>query len=459
MPKHKLAQAMVGILVMPGLIFAGYPDVPRSHWAAPAVDKVGQSQFMTPRSDGNFHGGSPATRYEVAQAIARAMAEMENRLVAEGHQPQDIVPYIERINLYVADEIDHLKQSQKELRATVNELLERIERREAHSTPLPPPAPPMAHPHVSPTPHAETQERTEVRHEQRIHAVEGAATVNVTPAPTAISRIRARVSDGKIGAVEGSAPVAPIVDAAPAPMPVAKPKTIVSDEAAWEKSSTPARETSTPAPKTSAKAIEQLKEEEMKVEDEAVAADETQPDIGWSAESEAAKAAGKSAKTDKKATKPAPAQTSKKSAPRAAPVPLGAAPQVEMTHGAMLLPGEDPFGSDEVDASPKSTAKKAAKAPKAKAAPKATPAPITTASAATSVPMEAAEILDTPDIAATDGPSDEQLSNYQEGKASTSGGAATTSVASAAKASAKAVYTRSARAQSLLDELRNHRTK
>ena len=473
MPKHKLAHAMVGILVMPGLIYAGYPDVPRSHWAAPAVDKVAQSGVMTSRSDGSFHGNNPATRYEVASAIARAMAEMENRLVAEGHAPQDIVPYIERINLYVADEIDHLKQSQKELRATVNELLERIERREAHSTPLPPPCPPMAHPHEAPVPQSELRTRTEVSTEQRIYPVEGSAPVNVAPtAPQntgAITRLRARVSDGKIRAVEGAttvtpaAPAAPVIPVAPvAPSAPSKPSTTVSDEAAWDKS-TAAPATPEPAGHTSASAVEKLKQDEMKVEDEAVAADESQPDIGWSGEVDAAKSAATKteapkspAKAGKSAKGKKPQQTSKAPVPRAAPIPMGTAPEVEMTHGAVVMPGENPFGPGEHDAAPvyPAQAKKA----------HADKAPATTASVATSVPMEAAEILDTPDLAPTEGaPTDEQLSNWSGTKPTAAAPAAAPIVtASAAQAPAaaptpKQAYKRSAKAQSLLEELRSHR--
>lgn len=460
MPKHTLAHAMVGILVMPGLIFAGYPDVPRSHWASPAVDKVAQSGVMTSRSDGRFHGGNPATRYEVASAIARAMAEMENRLVAEGHAPQDIVPYIERINLYVADEIDHLKQAQKELRATVNELLERIERREAHSTPLPPPCPPMSHPHVSPTPMSETQQRTEVHSEQRIHAVEGAAPVNQKPnAPqnkAALARIRTRVSDGKIGAVEGVAtvtPARPIAKHAPTPVYPAKPAAIVSDEAAWEKTQAPepAEAPEKPAHKTSSAAISQLEKDELKIDDEAVAADESQPDIGWSdvdtAKAETPKVEAKPAKTvaKKAAVVPKaakPTQTSKKPTPKAAPMPLGAAPAIETQHGAVAI---SPF-TGEVDASPVAAKLEA----KAKT--------ITTASMTHAVPMEAAEILDTPELAPVDGPSDEQLSNWSPKAAAPAAAPAIKLAAAPAASAPKQVYQRSAKAASLLEQLRSHRT-
>lgn len=463
MPKHTLAHAMVGILVMPGLIFAGYPDVPRSHWASPAVDKVAQSGVMTSRSDGRFHGGNPATRYEVASAIARAMAEMENRLVAEGHAPQDIVPYIERINLYVADEIDHLKQAQKELRATVNELLERIERREAHSTPLPPPAPPMSHPHMSPTPASETQQHTEVRTEQRIHAVEGAAAVNQRPnAPqhkAALARVRTRVSDGKIGAVEGAATVTPA-------------KSVVSDEAAWDKSPSsitePADEPQAPlkpakpVKSTSSAAISQLEKDEKKVEDETVVADESQPDIGWTdvdaARPAAPKAPAKPAKVaaPKKAATTAavapakvpkaakPLVTSQKPAPKAAPIALKIGPAIESSHGAVSV--GNAF-TNEYDASPIAVNEEA----------KATAKPVTTASIATSVPMEAAEILDTPDIAQADGPTDEQLSNWSGSKAAASAAAAPVKLAAAPAAAPKQVFQRSAKANSLLEQLRSRK--
>lgn len=484
MPKHTLAHAMVGILVMPGLIFAGYPDVPRSHWAAHAVDKVKQLGVMTSRSDGRFHGGNPATRYEVASAIAHSVAAMENRLVADGHSPQDIVPYIERINLYVADEIDQLKQAQKELRAAVNELLERMERREAHSTPLPPPCAPMAHPHVSPVPHTHLRSRTAVHAEQRIHAVDGAVPVNATPTAhqhtqQALTHIRARMSEGKIGAVEGAAPVvetpAQVSEEKSlresfakraSQVPAAPAVSAISDEAAWEKSAS-----------TSAK--EEIERAKMEDEQGVVAADETQPDIASAervietdftlkgAAPRGAKKAGKQVeKKTGKAGKSLPMQNSKKPAPRAAPMPVGLGPRVDVTHGAMTLPvaAPMPFGVGEHDAAPvypgqhhqPGKANKA-KAPKVKASytEPAAPSrsPIVAATTATAIPLEAAEFLDTPDIAPGDGPSDEQLSNWKPGDTAVPA-AATSIVPAPATTTVKVAIKRSTKTAALLAELR-----
>ena len=477
MPKHMLGAAIAGILVMPGLLIAGYPDVPRSHWAAPAVDKVAQSGVMTSRSDGRFHGTANATRYEVASAVARAMAELENRLIAEGKSPEDIVPYIERINLYVADEIDHLKQSQKELRATVNELMERLERREAHSTPLPPPCPPMAHPHASMVPMTELRQKTDPAHDQRIHPVEGAAQISESTTVTehtqvAISKIRARVAEGKVSAVEGAAPIARSPEAAAEDKALresflkrASGKT-PSDESAWQNSQSSMKDD-----EDKPEAIEQVEKAEKpaktaKIEkaekidksertDEAAAAqlaqDEQMVEPESNAQIESKPAATPKADAPKKAAKPM--QTSMR--PRTAPHGLGGG--IETAHGAMAIPESAPvpFSSMEHDAAPVAKALPAGKAT----------AKIETALIATAKPVTADEMLGSPDIAPGDGPSDEQLSNWTPGSTSavpaatpsTTAAAAVDGKASLAPPGSKQVYARSSRAQSLLAELRSRK--
>lgn len=116
------AGALALALLVPGAGFANYPDVPPSHWAHDAVTKVTQSGLMRGRVDGRFHGSKAASRYDVAVALAKSLAEIENTWAAHGQSPEDLVPYIEQINLYVADELDHLKQGQRELRAWIHEI-------------------------------------------------------------------------------------------------------------------------------------------------------------------------------------------------------------------------------------------------------------------------------------------------------------------------------------------------
>ena len=477
MSQHTIKSAVVGILVLPGMLIAGYPDVPRSHWAAPAVDKLAQEGIMTSRSDGRFAGDKPATRYEVAQAVANAMAELNNRLIAEGRNPEELVPYIERINLYVADEIDHLKQAQKELRATMNELLERMDRREAHSAPLPPPCPPEAHPHVSTVPFTELRQKTEVSSEQRIHPVEGAATVHESTAQT-FAKFKTRTAEGKIGAVEGAAPVIK-TDAEKAEEKKLtesfekRISTLPSDNEAWQhQTGTTKDEADAASPSDKS---------------EAVAADEHQPDIGTKGmvpgedkmedpdkepapqpekpkKEKHAKKAKSEATPEKAAT---PIQTSE--APRTAPSHFGG---IDTEHGAAIVPegAPTPFAVGEEHDSPvypgttdtakqlkkaiqtakadkkeksekgkkaKKTKKKksedeatdeqvaAAKseanssdedaAPKHKESKKSDSKPaITVASAATVNAPTAEEVLGGPETAQDEGgPSDEQLSNWR----------------------------------------------
>jgi hypothetical protein len=154
---------------------------------------------MSGKGDGRFHGDKVATRYDVAVGLAKAVAEFENRLSAEGRNPEDIVPYIERINLYVADELDHLKQGHKELRAAVNEILERLDRRDPRSNLPPVPSPPMTHPHKGLVPHTELRDSGPTHGTQRVYTgVLGAAPVHPPPAG-------ARIGTGILGA-------APILD-------------------------------------------------------------------------------------------------------------------------------------------------------------------------------------------------------------------------------------------------------
>jgi hypothetical protein len=428
-PKHKLAVATIGLMAMPGLIFAGYPDVPRSHWASSSVDKVGQVGVMTARSDGRFHGEKAATRYEVAAAVSKAMAEFENRLVTEGRSPEDIVPYIERINLYVADEIDHLKQSQKELRATLNEILERLERREAHSTPLPPPAPPMGHPHKSPTPHTELRASTKEVHEQKIHAVEGATTVNTHTYEATKKVSKGRTSSGKIAAVEGAIEIkgkdahddeSPIVTEAPfAPAVAGKPAAVAAVPAKIEAKPaaiTGAAPAATPAAAPAAPATAPAAEGKKWPSDEAAWDQMPEP---TKEEEEAAMMEG----MDGIDAAPAPVQakpeapkkaakgkSSKPSIPRAAPVNTSSTPKVDSHHAGAVVE--------------KTEAKKATKSKKAKKEAKADKAAKPVKEEKPKVEEKAKveetgahqdeEIFESPEVSAGAGePSDEELSNWK----------------------------------------------
>jgi hypothetical protein len=46
-------------------------DVPSTHWAAPAVSKLYELGILNGYPDGLYRGSRPASRYEMAQAIAK----------------------------------------------------------------------------------------------------------------------------------------------------------------------------------------------------------------------------------------------------------------------------------------------------------------------------------------------------------------------------------------------------
>lgn len=55
-----------------------FSDVPLEHWAYDAVAKLAQDGIIEGYGDTNFEGGQPITRYEMAQLVAKAMANQEN---------------------------------------------------------------------------------------------------------------------------------------------------------------------------------------------------------------------------------------------------------------------------------------------------------------------------------------------------------------------------------------------
>lgn len=136
MSLKKRSLVMMAAIMLPRLAWAQFADVPQTHWAHDAVHKISEAGILSGKVDGQFHGSKAATRYDLAVALAKMLAEVENAWIAQGQSPDDLVPYIEQINLYVADEIDRLKSGQRELTAWMSELrarLDRIEDQMAHS--------------------------------------------------------------------------------------------------------------------------------------------------------------------------------------------------------------------------------------------------------------------------------------------------------------------------------------
>ena len=72
--------ALILVLGIAGTAFAAanpFADVPAKHWAYDAVSKLTQAGILDGYGDGTYRGERTATRYEMAQATAKAMARTD----------------------------------------------------------------------------------------------------------------------------------------------------------------------------------------------------------------------------------------------------------------------------------------------------------------------------------------------------------------------------------------------
>ena len=75
-----VALALVFVLGIAGTAFAAanpFTDVPAKHWAYDAVSKLAQAGILDGYGDGTYRGERLASRYELAQATAKAMARAD----------------------------------------------------------------------------------------------------------------------------------------------------------------------------------------------------------------------------------------------------------------------------------------------------------------------------------------------------------------------------------------------
>ncbi|MBP8785811.1 MAG: S-layer homology domain-containing protein, partial [Synergistaceae bacterium] len=71
-----IALAIVAIAV-PALAANPFMDVPANHWAYDAVAQLASRGILSGFPDGSYKGAQPATRYEMASALARAVSKID----------------------------------------------------------------------------------------------------------------------------------------------------------------------------------------------------------------------------------------------------------------------------------------------------------------------------------------------------------------------------------------------
>jgi len=105
MKKFLAVLAVVALVAFAAPAFAANPfmDVPAGHWAYDAVAQLAARGVISGYPDGAFKGPQPATRYEVASMVARALAKID----AEKASKQDL-EMLKKLVMEFKDELDAL---------------------------------------------------------------------------------------------------------------------------------------------------------------------------------------------------------------------------------------------------------------------------------------------------------------------------------------------------------------
>jgi hypothetical protein len=124
----KLALVLVLVFVFALPVLANpFVDVPLNHWAYDAVQSLAAKGVIVGYPDGTFGGAKSLTRYEFAEAVAKALASVE----AAGYASADDVAVLEKLAIEFADELASLGVTVADLEAAVGANSEAIAALEA----------------------------------------------------------------------------------------------------------------------------------------------------------------------------------------------------------------------------------------------------------------------------------------------------------------------------------------
>lgn len=106
MKKFMAVMAMVAVVAFAAPALAAtnpFMDVPQGHWAYDAVGLLASRGIVSGYPDGSFKGAQPATRYEVASVVARALVAID----ADKASKQDL-ELLKKLVMEFKDELDAL---------------------------------------------------------------------------------------------------------------------------------------------------------------------------------------------------------------------------------------------------------------------------------------------------------------------------------------------------------------
>jgi len=112
----KLALVLVLVIVFALPVFANpFVDVPLNHWAYDSVQSLAAKGVIVGYPDGTFGGGKSLTRYEFAEATAKALAYVEGMDFASAED----VAILEKLAIEFADELASLGVTVADLEAAL----------------------------------------------------------------------------------------------------------------------------------------------------------------------------------------------------------------------------------------------------------------------------------------------------------------------------------------------------
>jgi len=97
------AAALLVAFAAPAFAANPFMDVPMNHWAYDAVSQLASKGVISGYPDGSYKGGQPATRYEMASIVARALAKVD----LDKASKQD-VEMLKKLVVEFKDELDAL---------------------------------------------------------------------------------------------------------------------------------------------------------------------------------------------------------------------------------------------------------------------------------------------------------------------------------------------------------------
>ena len=98
-----LAVVALAAFAVPALAANPFMDVPMNHWAYDAIGQLAAKGVLSGYPDGTYKGNQPTTRYEMASALARALAVVDMTKASK----QD-VEMLKKLVVEFKDELDAL---------------------------------------------------------------------------------------------------------------------------------------------------------------------------------------------------------------------------------------------------------------------------------------------------------------------------------------------------------------